>query len=93
MTVHYADGSSGILEFEKPPGAHPDSIAAIAEGILVAEKNGKRVERIGRSFINPFSSPERGPLVIEENLITRDEALQTLQLACRPMNKRYASLF
>lgn len=92
LTVYYDGGSSGIIEFEKPAGAHPDSINAIAEGLLVAEKTGKRVSKIGRSKVNPFSSPKTG-LVIEDNLFTRDQVLKTLQLYQRPLEDKYKPLF
>src|SRR3989344_6926040 len=44
MTVFYEDGTSGVIEFEKPAGAHPDSISALTEGVRVAEGCGKRVQ-------------------------------------------------
>lgn len=92
LTTYYEDGSSEITEIEKPAGAHPDSMMVIAEGLLAAEKSGKKVSRIGRSKINPFSSPNT-KLVIDDNLITRDQVLEALQLAIRPMKKEYEPLF
>lgn len=50
-TVYYKDGSSGIVEIEKPPGAHPDSMMALKVGIKEAEFTGKTVDRIGRTRI------------------------------------------
>ena len=70
-TVYWEDGSSGIIEIEKPAGSHPDSISALAEGVRAAESCGKRVAKIGRSKINPLSKPG-GPLVIDDNLLTRE---------------------
>ncbi|MSU55386.1 MAG: hypothetical protein EXS46_02485 [Candidatus Taylorbacteria bacterium] len=70
LTTYYEDGSSGITKIKKPAGAHPDSIMVIAEGILAAEKTGKRVSKIGRLKVNPFSNPKTG-LVIDDNLVTR----------------------
>ncbi|HSX25108.1 MAG TPA: hypothetical protein VLG69_04035 [Candidatus Andersenbacteria bacterium] len=72
LTVYYTDGSSGIVTIEKPPGAHPDSIATLFEGVAEAERSGKEVSKIGRSKVNPFSAPP-GPLVIDDNLVTRAE--------------------
>lgn len=92
LTTYFEDGSSGMTEIEKPAGAHPDSIMVIAEGLLEAEKTGKRVSRIGRSKVNPFSSPKTG-LVIDDNLVTREEALKTLRLSMSPMKKEYEPLF
>ncbi|MBW2688304.1 MAG: hypothetical protein JRC99_00045 [Deltaproteobacteria bacterium] len=49
-TVHYTDDSSGIVELERPPGAHPDSTKALVLAIKKAEAlSGVEVERIGRS--------------------------------------------
>jgi len=79
LSVYYTDGTSGMIEFEKPPGAHPDSMAAVLEGLLTAEKTGKIVARIGREFVNPFSKPP-GPLVIDDQrVITRDQLLSDLK--------------
>ncbi len=72
LTVFYEDNSSGIIEIEKPAGAHPDSVLTAAKGISVAEQSGKRVARIGLSKVNPFSKPD-GPLVIDDNLLTRQD--------------------
>lgn len=92
LTTHFEDGTSGITEFEKPPGTRPDSIVVIAEGLLEAEKTGKKVARIGRSKVNPFSSPGN-PFVINENLVTRADALKTLEMAISPMKDKYKPLF
>lgn len=92
LTVYYDDGSSGIVEIEKPAGAQPDSILAIVEGLLEAEKGGKTVSRIGRSNVNPFSTPGSA-LVIDNSLVTRAAALETLRRSCNPMPERYQPLF
>ena len=92
LTVYYEDGSSGIIEIEKPPGAHPDSVMVTAEGLLAAEANGKRVSRIGRSKVNPFSKPG-GPLVIDDQLSTRQSVLEQLSKASIPMHDKYRPLY
>jgi hypothetical protein len=92
LTTYYEDGTSGITEIERPAGAHPDSIMVIAEGLLAAEKQGKRVARIGRSKVNPCSRPGTR-LIIDDNLVTRDEALKILRSAMDPMKKEYETLF
>lgn len=81
-----------MTEIEKPADAHPDSIAVIAEGLLEAEKTGKRVSRIGMLKVNPFSSPKTA-LVIDDNLFTREDVLRILRMAMSPMKKGYESLF
>ena len=93
LTVFYQDGSSGIIEFEKPGGAHPESIMVAAEGLLVAEATGKRVARIGWSKVNPFSNPKNGPLVIDDNLVARQDVLEQLSKGLIPMPDRYKSLY
>lgn len=90
LTVFYEDDSSDIIEIEKPAGAHPDSVMTAAEGLLVAEQTGKRVARIGRSKVNPFSKPN-GPLVIDDNLLTRQDVLR--QLENDSERGRYKSLY
>ncbi len=92
LTVYYADGSSGITEFEKPSGHHPDSLGVMAEGILEAEKTGRTVLKIGRSKVNPFSKPGT-PLVFQDNLSTRDQVLETLKKMCRPMPEKFKPLY
>ncbi len=78
LTVLYEDGTSGIVVIENPPGAHPDSVLTAITGLVEAEKSGKRVARIGRSKVNPFSTPGK-PLVIDDSLvITREELLRNL---------------
>lgn len=72
LTVHYTDGTSGIIYIEKPSGAHPDSIMTMMAGVQEAEINGRVVSKIGRSKVNPFSVPGK-PLVIEDNFVTRDK--------------------
>lgn len=57
LTVFYTDGTSGIIEIEKPPGAHPESNMTMQAGVQEAEKGGKVVAKIGRSKINPHSVP------------------------------------
>lgn len=91
LTVYYEDGSSGIIEIDKPAGAHPDSIVTAAEGLLVAERSGKRVTKIGRSEINPFSKLGR-PLVIDDHLVTRQQVLEALK-GTTEENGRYKSLY
>ncbi|HTE48614.1 MAG TPA: hypothetical protein VK675_01775 [Candidatus Paceibacterota bacterium] len=92
LVTLFEDGSSGITEIERPAGALPDSILVIAEGLLAAEKSGIKVSKIGLAKINPFSSPQT-KLVIEDNLVSRDQALKTLQQAMRPMKDRYRPLY
>lgn len=92
LTVFYEDESSGIIEIEKPAGAHPDSILVAVEGLLVAEQTGKRVTKIGRSKANPFSRPG-GSLVIDDNLVTRQQVLETLRQSMIPMGDKYKSLY
>ena len=75
LTVFYTDGSSGVIEIDKPPGAHPDSPLTAARGILVAERTGKRVARIGRSKVNPFSKPGQA-LDIVDNFLKREEVIR-----------------
>jgi uncharacterized protein YbbC (DUF1343 family) len=92
LATYFDDDTSGITEIEKPPGAHPDSILVVAEGLLEAEKFGKRVSRIGRSTVNPFSVPGL-PFVLDEQLSTREDILKTLRVAMSPMKERYKPLF
>lgn len=92
LTTYFRDGTSGITEIENPPGANPDSIVVIAVGLLEAEKTGKRVLKIGRTMIDPFSKPSN-PVIIEDNLITREHALETLKMAISPMRKEFEILF
>ena len=92
LTVYYEDNSSEIIEIEKPRGAHPDSIGTIAKGVLVAEKTGKRVSKIGRSKMNPFSIPAGKP-VIDDNLLSRKEVLENLRVSVNPMPDKYTSLY
>lgn len=73
------DGTSGTIEFEKPPGAHPDSIMALLEGLLAAERTGRIVARIGRERVNPCSKPPN-PLVIDDSsVVTRDHLMDELR--------------
>ena len=44
--VQYEDGFSEKIIIEKPSGAHPSSFEAMVEGILQAEKHGKKVSNI-----------------------------------------------
>lgn len=48
-TVYFEDGSSKIVNCEKPAGAHPTSIMAMRAGVTEAEKTGKRVKTIART--------------------------------------------
>lgn len=57
LTVYYEDGTDGVIEIEKPAGAHPDSVMTAATGLIKAEKTGKRVAKIGRSKAYDYSSP------------------------------------
>ncbi|MBI5003775.1 hypothetical protein HZC00_01640 [Candidatus Kaiserbacteria bacterium] len=75
FVAYFSDGTSKIVEFEKPPGAHPESVSAAMAALEVAETTGKRVDRIGRSNINPSSKPP-GPLEVNENLTTRGDLLE-----------------
>lgn len=43
--------TSGVVEIEKPPGAHPDSYCALLAAVKEAERTGKIVDRIGRTVI------------------------------------------
>lgn len=76
LTVFYTDGTSGIIEIEKPPGAHPESNMTMQAGVQEAEKGGKVVAKIGRSKINPHSVPGK-KLVIEDDLVTREQVFAT----------------
>jgi hypothetical protein len=51
IPVSYTDGTSEMLEFEKPPGAHPESMKAVLTGLLIAERSGKTVATIGRESV------------------------------------------
>jgi len=79
MSVYYTDGSNNVIEFEKPPGAHPDSIRAIYEGLLMAEGTGKSVVKIGREYVNPFSKPPGKLVVNDELLITRELLMEKVR--------------
>lgn len=92
FTTYFEDGTSGITEFEKPPGYHPSSIGVMAFGVLEAEKTGKTVARIGISKVNPYSSPG-AKLVINEDLLTREEVLKVLRKSLRPMKEEFKPLF
>lgn len=50
LTVYYQDGSSGIVEFEKPPGAHPESVLAINACLRAARFTGKEPARICNTY-------------------------------------------
>lgn len=91
-TTYFEDGTSGITKLEKPPGAHPDSLLALIEGLLVAEKTGKKVLRIGRSKVNALSVAPN-PLVIDDDLRTREQILEDLKVAMRPISEKYEILF
>ena len=93
LLVCFEDGSSEIVEIEKSAGAHPDSIATIVDGILEAEKFGKQVSKIGRSKINPFSSPPRKLVIDDSQIITREKALEILSVKARPIPDKYAPLY
>jgi hypothetical protein len=92
LTVYYTDGSSGITEFEKPPGHHPTSLGVMAEGLLEAEKGGKKVLKIGTSKVNPFSKPGSS-LVINDNLQTREQLLELLKKMMIPLPEKYLPLY
>ena len=79
MTVYYTDGSSGVIECENSPGAHPDSMMALLEGLLTAEKTGKTVARIGRSRVNPLSKPPRPLIIDDSSVVTRDHLMDELR--------------
>lgn len=68
--VYYKDGTSEMLEFEKPPGAMPRSLCAGLEALRIAESSGKVVDKLGTAEVNPFSRPP-DPIVIDEDLISR----------------------
>ena len=71
--VYFTDGSSEIIEFEKPPGSHPDSLVAFYEGIKSAEKTGKLVKEI--STVTMF----RG-LPLDSNKFTRDKVMNSMEV-------------
>ena len=79
MSVYYTDGANGMVEFENPPGAHPDSIMALLEGLLTAEKTGRTVARIGRSRVNRFSKPPRPLIIDDSSVVTRDHLMDELR--------------
>jgi len=91
LTVYYTDDSSGVLEMEKRPGYHPDSVGVLAQGVLVAEKTGKKVAKIGRSKVNPFSTKDH--LVVVDNLRTRQQVLDDLSSKVQPMAEEYKPLY
>ncbi len=72
-TVYYEDGSSGVVGCEKPPGAHPESLAAVMPAIHNAERTGKVVRTIGRSVL------VRGHL-IDRNMVARQDAFEQARL-------------
>ena len=69
------------------------SIQVIAEGLLEAEKFGKRVSRIGTQRVNPSSGPGTVLVIDDDLLFTREQVLKTLQWAISPMKEKYAPLF
>lgn len=69
-TVYFTDGTSGIVEFEKPPGAHPDSVLTAVTGINEAEKTGKTVIV--------------GGLPIDTEEATRDQVFELMKKAKSP---------
>lgn len=69
-TVYYEDGStSKLVEFEKPPGYHPQSIGTLRCCLTEAEKNGKIVFKICDSTY--FKGR-----ILDLNVVNREEILK-----------------
>lgn len=68
-TVYFTDGSSNIIEIEKPAGAHPDSPCALKEVLTCAEHTGKTVTRAGRPIF--FKGK-----IIEKYFMTREDIIK-----------------
>ncbi len=85
--VRYTDGTTGAVELEKPPGAHPTSIDAAVAAILAAEKTGKRVDRLG--WANPRGSVSVG-ILFEDITRSRAEVLETFK---KGAPQRFRTLF
>ena len=57
MNVYYTDGTSTIVTFEKPPGAHPMAVQTGYSLLDIAEKTGKSVDRFCRIAIDKNGLP------------------------------------
>ncbi len=58
FVVKFDDESLGVVRFEKPPGAHPESQACIATAFIEADKqgNGKTAIAIRRKAFGAWGS-------------------------------------
>ena len=73
LTAKYTDGSTGIVEFEKPPGAHPQSVMAYRAGLIAAERLGRTVDQMSRSVT--IKRRDMPPAIIEVDVMSREEIL------------------
>jgi len=67
-TVYYTDGSSRVVEFEKPDGMHPDCRSVWKLALTVSESTGKTVSTICSTFTY-------AGLPLDTETYTRDEII------------------